>query len=305
MPENPDSDYTSSFRTARSRFSYNDDERSMESDPDTVATSDPSTVESLIAQCLHHEPTRGLFKRSTSLGIFTGSTNLLQDPQSSACDRETDDLDVSYEGDWPYFRQDHRGSWFETPAYQSWTFDQVWIYYESGQHIDQRLLLPGVRPFLQPPEWLPFEASARSVFPGAEPFLTAGSVGGKIPRLQYDAKWHRVLITPHSSPYKDIRQMSEHPDFLPTRKLLEYQALEISGWRVWRHDRNFLPCRKSGCTVNTRDHDIRTQICLGCGPCSSTRYCSMEHMITDIKPHYRECGVSTNCVWQTNPCSRI
>lgn len=101
-----------------------------------------------------------------------------------------------------------------------------------------------------------------------------------------------VWINTHDVPWRDVRSKVTHPDFQPTPKLLEYQACESLGIAVWRHDRNLLNCRLQGCKVKIADQNPSTVICLGCGPKTITRYCSVAHQIADLREHWEECGQS-------------
>lgn len=99
-----------------------------------------------------------------------------------------------------------------------------------------------------------------------------------------------VALEAARSPLTDLRIVPMHPDYKSPSKLAEYQAVESAGFRVWRHDRNTLVCRKAGCLYELSDWDHRTLICNGCGPKSIIRYCSLEHKIQDISEHWKECG---------------
>ncbi len=99
-----------------------------------------------------------------------------------------------------------------------------------------------------------------------------------------------VWINTHIVPWRDVRSKPTHPDFLPIPKLTEYQACESLGLAVWRHDRALLKCRLAACKVKTADHNPLTVICLGCGPKTIIRYCSVAHQIADLEGHWEECG---------------
>lgn len=99
-----------------------------------------------------------------------------------------------------------------------------------------------------------------------------------------------VHIVPHEQCWRDVRSHESHPDFLVPWKLAEYQASESAGYQVWRHDRELLQCRKPGCDATVSDYHPSTVICLGCGPKSVIRYCSLQHQSEDIEGHWKECG---------------
>ncbi|KAL9127668.1 MAG: hypothetical protein Q9217_003495 [Psora testacea] len=99
-----------------------------------------------------------------------------------------------------------------------------------------------------------------------------------------------IHITPHFPPWPDIRSDVGHPDFLPCFKLAEYQACEAAGYRVWRHDRDFLTCARETCGKIISDYNTETKVCPGCGPKSSVRYCSLGHELEDLNEHWNNCG---------------
>ena len=99
-----------------------------------------------------------------------------------------------------------------------------------------------------------------------------------------------VYIVPHEQVWEDVRYHEFHPDFLVPWKLAEYQACEAAGYQVWRHDRDLLKCRRPGCGVLVSDYHRSAVFCLGCGPKSVVRYCSLQHQLGDVEGHWRECG---------------
>ena len=99
-----------------------------------------------------------------------------------------------------------------------------------------------------------------------------------------------VRIVPHEQCWEDVRSQESHPDFLVPWKLAEYQACEVVGYQIWRHDRDLQICRKHGCDVMVSDHHDSAIVCLGCGPKSIIRYCSLQHQLDDIGEHWKECG---------------
>ena len=116
------------------------------------------------------------------------------------------------------------------------------------------------------------------------------SLGGstKTPGAEFD---NQVLsIDNHTVPWNDLRTNISHPDLLPETKLVEYQAAESIGLNVWRHDRDLLDCRFLRCHAKVADHNPASVVCLGCGPKTMVRYCSVEHMVADLHEHWQECG---------------
>ncbi len=112
--------------------------------------------------------------------------------------------------------------------------------------------------------------------------------GSDEPIIEYDG--YAVHIVPHRQSWEDIRAHVSHPDFLTPWRLAEYQACEAAGYQVWRHDRDLLKCHMLGCNAMISDYHESAVICLGCGPKSLVRYCSLQHQTNDIKDHWKECG---------------
>ena len=118
--------------------------------------------------------------------------------------------------------------------------------------------------------------------------ISHGSTGTFSPFVGYDGE--KVTIIPHAVSWPDIRATPGHPDFLVSCKLVEYQACELAGYYVWRHDRHVLPCRRPGCEVLIVDQNTPSAICFGCGPKTRVRYCSFQHQVEDFREHWQECG---------------
>lgn len=110
------------------------------------------------------------------------------------------------------------------------------------------------------------------------------------PRITFDGQF--VRIVPHGEPWDDMRSCVDHPDFLPRFKLAEYQACEVAGYPIWRHDRDCFKCAKPDCQRMTSDYNLDTRICAGCGPKSQIRYCSHQHELDDLNNHWKSCGDS-------------
>lgn len=114
------------------------------------------------------------------------------------------------------------------------------------------------------------------------------NTGDDEPIIEFDGD--TVHIVPHGQCWEDVRSHEFHPDFLVPWKLAEYQACEAAGYKIWRHDRDFLKCRKSDCKATVSDYHRSVVVCLGCGPKSIVRYCSLQHQLDDIEDHWKECG---------------
>ncbi|KAL8799744.1 MAG: hypothetical protein Q9200_007458, partial [Gallowayella weberi] len=82
------------------------------------------------------------------------------------------------------------------------------------------------------------------------------------------------------------------PDFQSDVPLAEYQTIEALGSYVWRHDRDLLPCRGPNCSKMLSDTRPTTLICLGCGPKSTVRFCSVQCHLASLPTHAVECWSS-------------
>jgi len=156
---------------------------------------------------------------------------------------------------------------------------------------DQALLEAGVWLWKRPQTYFyPHQVSIKmsNSYVLAPVIVSHESTGTSVPLIEYSGE--TVHIIPHDEPWEDVRSIECHPDFLPPCKLVEYQACEVAGYYVWRHDRDRLPCRKPDCDALVMDHDPSSVFCLGCGPKSIIRYCSLQHQIEDIGEHLMECG---------------
>ena len=112
--------------------------------------------------------------------------------------------------------------------------------------------------------------------------------GNDEPIIEFDGA--TVHVVSHEQCWEDVRSHESHPDFLAPWKLAEYQACEAAGYQIWRHDRDLLECRKAGCGATVSDYHHHAVVCLGCGPKSVVRYCSLQHQLEDIEWHWKECG---------------
>lgn len=115
------------------------------------------------------------------------------------------------------------------------------------------------------------------------------------PDIPGDTLMH-VFPCPNRRP--DPRSHPGHPDFVGTSLLLQYQAVEATGQTVWRHDRELLDCRHRKCKKKCSDWNQETILCLGCGPKTHTRYCSLSHQLEDLEGHWPECGTDAMLIKQ-------
>jgi hypothetical protein len=176
------------------------------------------------------------------------------------------------------------------PTSEGWTKGLRWSY-ATNTDADEALLDAGVWLWEKPityfyPHQVPMKMSDPSVL--APVIVSHGSTGKSFPFIEYSG--NMVYIVPHEIPWEDVRSVKCHPDFLPSGKLVEYQACEAAGYYVWRHDRDQLPCRKPDCEALVIDHSPSSVFCQGCGPKTIVRYCSFQHQIDDIEGHWVECG---------------
>ena len=163
-----------------------------------------------------------------------------------------------------------------------------WAYRTNPGVDDARLVQAGLLLY-DPPTTYVHEVPVPCTL--AMPVLVLQSrVQDEMPVIRFDALTARIVITPHYEPWNDVRLNLGHPDWVPDQKLVEYQAVESMGQKMWRHDRQFLPCSLPTCQIPTIDHANATRICLGCGPKTLVRYCNKAHLMADLGRHYSECG---------------
>lgn len=114
---------------------------------------------------------------------------------------------------------------------------------------------------------------------------------GRTPMVERYFDGQYLHITANGKVRNDIRELLLHPDFMTSTKLDGYQACEVAGNKVWRHDRDLLNCRMTGCRIQIADSNPANIICLGCGPKTMIRYCSVHHLLADMNEHWKECGL--------------
>ena len=169
--------------------------------------------------------------------------------------------------------------------------DLKWTY-ATRTEADADLLQAGVWLWNEPRGYLqPYRLFDRETYHDttlSPVFISHQSTGDAQPMIEYDGM--RIHIIPHAMPWPDLRATPGHPDFLVPSKLVEYQASEAAGYRVSRHNRSFLYCRKTDCNTQVVDDNSSSYICPGCGPKTVVRYCSFQHLTEDVKEHWQECG---------------
>ena len=164
--------------------------------------------------------------------------------------------------------------------------------YATRTEADADLLQAGVwlwnepRGYLQPYRVFDIKTYQSTTSPPV--FISHQTTGDARPMIEYDGT--RIHIIPHAMSWPDLRATPGHPDFLVPCKLVEHQASEAAGYRVLRHNRSFLHCRKTGCDTQVVDDNSSSYICPGCGPTTVVRYCSFQHLAEDVKDHWEECG---------------
>ena len=180
----------------------------------------------------------------------------------------------------------------ESSFHSPWAATVKWFYLSNdpARNLESKNagFLPVVRPHQHFP---PATRNPRLLYDKTEAPAVLSSVPSThiYPTSTFDEKHNCFVISPHVVPLADVRSNPSHPDYLPPRKLAEYQAYEISGFDVWRYDRNLLKCQKPGCGRDTDDHELATKICQACGPNSFIRYCCKQHLLDDMKGHWAEC----------------
>ena len=167
----------------------------------------------------------------------------------------------------------------------------LWAY-ATDTTVDEALINAGVYLWSKPNTYFRAQPLQRTGGFGrtalAPVIVSHKRTGHDEPVIHFDG--YTVLIVPHEQCWEDIRSDVSHPDFLVPWKLAEYQACEAAGYRIWRHDRDLLRCRKLSCGAAVSDFHRSSVICFGCGPKSVVRYCSLQHQLDDIEEHWRDCG---------------
>ncbi|KAL8997043.1 MAG: hypothetical protein Q9169_003584 [Polycauliona sp. 2 TL-2023] len=112
------------------------------------------------------------------------------------------------------------------------------------------------------------------------------------PYLEYNDS--ALTMYTHHPPWANDPRSNENfagivPDFQSEVPLAEYQSVEALGSYVWRHDRDMLPCRGPNCKKMLSDMSTSTLICLGCGPKSIVRFCSVQCHLASLPKHVLEC----------------
>ena len=178
-----------------------------------------------------------------------------------------------------------------SPLITSGVMGLIWAY-ATHTPVDKDLLRAGIWLFERAPNYF---KSQPYVYRRHDKELEQAPVvirtlGGRSASLHVRFDGEVLYINTHGYPWPDMRSKHSHPDMLPFSRLIEYQAAESMGLNVWRHDRDLLECRLPGCKCKLSDINHSTIICAGCGPKSIIRYCSVEHQVSDLKNHWRECG---------------
>ncbi|KAI4247611.1 MAG: hypothetical protein LQ352_006118 [Teloschistes flavicans] len=106
---------------------------------------------------------------------------------------------------------------------------------------------------------------------------------------------HVLLLESHRFAFKgDSRSIHYFaglsPDFQTTSRLPEYQAIELLGRGIWRHDRELLRCSSLTCQKLLSDMSPSTVVCHGCGPKSTIRWCSLDCKLRNLESHGQYCG---------------
>lgn len=104
-----------------------------------------------------------------------------------------------------------------------------------------------------------------------------------------------LLLEGHNRALREDSRSIQHfaglcPDFQTVPRLPGYQAIELLGRNIWRHDREFLPCSSPTCQKPLSDMSRSTLICHGCGLKSTVRWCSLDCKLRNLGSHGQVCG---------------
>ena len=215
------------------------------------------------------------------------SAQHLQNSQSAM---QYDELDPSslFESEGRKRRQKH--------PYAEWAADMPWRYLDPEESIETVSYPIGTLAYRRCPTMRPFahESNPRRQVHGghydAPAIMMDADSGSAVTNAVFDRALNLFRVWRPNVAAMDLRSNDTHPDWLPDRKLREYQAVETLDFDTWRTDRTFFKCRLPSCQVHLLDHDTATVLCLGCGPQSNVRYCSKEHQLQDLEEHWKECG---------------
>lgn len=178
-----------------------------------------------------------------------------------------------------------------TYGYGSGVQGLLWAF-RVNSGVDEVLKDAGVWLWEKPETFFHSQAIQRMMFSGhsflAPIIVSHQTTWDDKPIIEFDE--NTIRIVPHKQCWEDVRSNEDHPDFLVPWKLAEYQASEAFGYQIWRHDRDLLECRMLNCNTLVSDYHHSTVVCLGCGPKSLVRYCSLQHQMEDVEEHFKECG---------------
>ncbi|KAL8685852.1 MAG: hypothetical protein Q9218_007506, partial [Villophora microphyllina] len=166
--------------------------------------------------------------------------------------------------------------------------------YKTNTPVDAELTSKGVWLYDRPTSLAQWgHAAAPNLPPGIPIIVSPDNSGGPTPSLSTDGS--TIVLQSHNSPFRgDTRSIQYfaglHPDFQTTARLPEYQAVELLGRTIWRHDRDILFCSETTCQKPLTDLSPFTLICHGCGPKSIVRWCSYDCKRRNLGLHGQSCG---------------
>ena len=159
----------------------------------------------------------------------------------------------------------------ELHAYTPWAGELAWAYVKDQEEWEAKSSEVTDFPvlyFIEPHSYLPPVEAAMRYQTGMEntsAYILNEFGSARRPIWEFDRVNNRILISPHTEPFEDLRKDINHPDYLTPAKLCQYQACEMAGFEVLRHDRHPFRCRLPSCNQTILDHEYPTLICHGCG----------------------------------------
>ncbi|KAL9576398.1 MAG: hypothetical protein Q9212_007131 [Teloschistes hypoglaucus] len=166
--------------------------------------------------------------------------------------------------------------------------------YKTNTPIDVELAWQGAWLYNRPSSLARWGQAAAPPLPHGTPvILLPGVAGAATPSVSTDGKV--LLLEGHNRALRGDSRSIKHfaglcPDYQTVSRLPGYQAIELLGRGIWRHDRDLLPCSSPTCQKPLSDMSRSTLICHGCGPKSTIRWCSLDCKLRNIESHGQVCG---------------
>ncbi|OJZ87527.1 hypothetical protein ASPFODRAFT_715246 [Aspergillus luchuensis CBS 106.47] len=127
------------------------------------------------------------------------------------------------------------------------------------------------------------QTSPQTTEPSSEPSSS------KVASHRHATSLHHAHPLPPTPPSSTHSHSLSTPNEAITNAQGTLSAQKPEGF-FWQLDSHGFPCAKAHCEKRCNLWDGATVICPRCGPYSEVRYCSRDHLLEDIKPHWLYCG---------------